>query len=134
MRFPYNPGRIPDTLAELAPALREEFWNIKRAFEYSEPVQTPTFSGAWVGTGSGVRDAGYYMDSLGRVWLQGAVSVGVSGTAAWTMPERFWPRAGVVRLNLRGSGNDFIDISTAGVVTITTSSVVTALDGLSYRP
>jgi hypothetical protein len=45
MRFPYNPGRIPDTLAELAPALREEQWALKRALEGAPILSTKKLTG-----------------------------------------------------------------------------------------
>jgi hypothetical protein len=136
MTFAYTPGDPPENdHNELVRWLREEVWRIKRGLDAVDPAMPLTLINAWtIPTGSQLRVPACRMDPFGEVHLQGGITAGVSGTVAWVAPRAHWPKTGTVRLNLRGTGNDFIDIDTSGNATVTTSSVYTALDGLSYWP
>jgi hypothetical protein len=135
MTFAYNPGDVPEDPREIVRFLREELSRLKRGLESVDRAMPLTLTGAWTGpAGSSLRDPACRMDQFGKVHLQGAIATGASGTVAWVAPVAHRPKTGTVRLNLRGTGNDFIDIDTSGNATVTTSSVYTALDGLSYWP
>lgn len=63
----------------------------------------PTFTNSWVNSDNGLttpgggtnRDAGYYKDSTGRVWLTGTIKTGTTGTTAFTLPAGFRPKQNV---------------------------------------
>lgn len=87
---------------------------------------TPTLSGTWVNAATYLT-VGYRKEGT-RVYLRGALQSGTSGSTAFTLPTGFRPTA---KVRLGGSGSAVVEITTAGVVTVTGTGI-TGLDGLSF--
>lgn len=95
-----------------------------------------TFSGTWANAGGVYLSAGYYKDPFGRVYLQGRISGGTSGTAAFTLPLKYRPKGTVAYQVADPAGNSgYVTITSAGVVTPTSTSGTPAvnLDSISFR-
>lgn len=97
------------------------------------------FDNSWVNFGGSEQDAEYIM-AFGRVWLQGTIKTGTSGTSAFTLPVGFRPATskGFVVVT-GGTVPGRVIIATSGTVTPTNytgSAVATScrLDGIVFVP
>ena len=95
-----------------------------------------SFSGTWANAGGNYLDASYYKDPWGRVHLEGRITGGTSGTAAFTLPSGYRPKGTVAYQVADPAGNSgYVTITSAGVVTPTSTSGTPAvnLDSISFR-
>jgi hypothetical protein len=106
----------------------------------AQPWQVPTYQNSWQDAGGSL--AGYRI-SNGRVWFQGIVNGGASGTVAFTLPTAYRPTSGTVNPNpdmtCFAPGNvvpfAFMAVTgSSGTVAIEYPSSTTAvfLDGVSF--
>lgn len=84
------------------------------------------------------RSAGFYRDR-GRVYLTGVIKSGTSGTAAFTLPEGYWPRSTIncELIAVASGGPARLQVSNDGDVTpidLSSSAVATyiSLEGVSF--
>ena len=56
-----------------------------------DAVTAPSFQNSWTDYGNGYEATGYYQDKSGRVHLEGVITAGVIGTAAFTLPPNYAP-------------------------------------------
>ena len=96
------------------------------------------FTGTWVNTGGGLREAGFTKDAAGLVHMVGNVQSGTTGTAVLTLPVGHRPLATVAFscLNTQVPELAVVTITSAGVVTATFATPALAkisLDNISFR-
>lgn len=126
----------PDPLGRMVKAFTTSIKNLDRRLRLLETRevklqdwQTPTLAGAWANTGSGFSVAGYYKQD-GVVHLRGNLSSG-TGTI-FTLPVGYRPQYQIVS-GAVATGGGQVQISTSGVVSLTTGTAPISLDGLSFR-
>ena len=102
-----------------------------------EDRQTPTLLNSWVDYGSGYESASYWKDKCDVVHLSGLVKSGTTtdGTAIFTLPEGYRPRASEKFITVSLNAICVIDIYSSGNVTIRTGadSGWLSLSGISFR-
>lgn len=103
----------------------------------SSALQSVSFATGWSNNGGGYNDAKFYR-SGGRVWLQGAVKNGGTGTGAiFTLDSGYRPPATMAFPVAIFGATGQITISTGGVVTDATfsagSKAFLSLEGVSFR-
>jgi hypothetical protein len=101
----------------------------------SEPAWVaPTLLNSWVNTGGGAVGAGYYKDSLGRVWVRGRVKSGTSGTVVFTLPAGFRPSASEYYTVLaQGGVLGYMEIQSDGDVIVTAPNTNDCVLQASFR-
>jgi hypothetical protein len=99
----------------------------------------PTFQNSWVDYGSPFATAGFYVDPIGRVHLEGVVtnpsSPGPTSTV-FILPTGYRPPANLAFAVAAGTGSpvvEDVDILTDGTVLAFGGNQVVALDGISFR-
>ena len=78
----------------------------------------PAFEGTWVNFGSTHLSAAFYKDSFERVWVQGSVKSGSTGTTIFTLPEGYRPSKIVVLPTVQASAaaGAWIEVLSTGAV------------------
>lgn len=79
-------NRVQDQLVEVLNPLIRRFQRT-----VSNTWTAPTLLNSWVNAGSGRPNAGYLLDAIGYVHVQGRVKSGASGTTAFQLPPGFRP-------------------------------------------
>jgi len=99
-----------------------------------QPVLVGAFSGTWVNYGATRNAAGYYLDDVGDVCLQGVIKDGTINTAAFTLPAGLRPDKAVEHIVNANGAAGFLHIDTAGVVTpISGDPSKFSLEGVRFR-
>lgn len=101
-----------------------------------EAVIAPSLGASWADVGTPDLVSGYYKHA-GRVWLEGRITGGTSGSSPFTLPTGYRPSA-TVRIPIvssTGGSPAEVVITSAGVVTINYSGSTPniSLDGVSFR-
>lgn len=94
-----------------------------------------SFTNGWGNDTGTDMDVGYYKDPWGRVYLQGRVSGGTSGTSAFTLPEGYRP-AGTARFRVVDSGGAAsvaVNLDGTVVVTVGGTPKEANLDSVQFR-
>jgi hypothetical protein len=93
------------------------------------------FTNGWANFGSGYEPASYYKDTAGRVYLQGMITGGTIGLAAFTLPAGCRPSGQIVFDAQANSALGRVDVFPNGAVVVQTpsSNVGVSLSGLSFR-
>jgi len=108
--------------------------------DYPEPANAPTLINGWANIGGGDLVAGYYRYGR-RVYLDGHITGGVSGSVCLVLPVGYRPSATVefMCFSISGGGGSgghaYATITTNGNVTLTMSGSATdvSLDNTSFR-
>lgn len=105
---------------------------------YSWPFNYITsFTNSWVnnnGIHTARNPAGWYQDATGKVFLTGAISGGVNGNSAFTLPASQRPSATELFCIATSGGIGRVDVNAAGNVTPIQGSGTYYLDGISFYP
>jgi hypothetical protein len=100
----------------------------------ANPWLTPSYTNSWVNFGSGFATGGYMKDRLGFVHLNGLISTGTIGTAAFTLPVGYRPALTQDLGTISNNATGVVQVTNTGVVTPSTgSSTWVSLCGLTYR-
>ena len=100
-----------------------------------------TFENSWANQGGGATPARFYKDQMGRVYVEGVIDTGVSGTTAFTLPVGYRPdyiTSYIVSNNSGGPGPGGayvrVNIYTTGAVQPDfTGGTNIRLDGVNFR-
>jgi hypothetical protein len=93
----------------------------------------PAYAGAWANYGTTRAPAGFRKDITGRVYLRGAVALGVITTTAFTLPTGYRPPYDVAFAVASNSAFGYVYVNTVGNVTPQVgSNVWVSLDGISF--
>lgn len=97
-------------------------------------VPSAAFTNLWVNVGGTSETAAYRKDPLGVVHLKGSVSTGTIGTAVFTLPVGYRPKA-IVRFAVDSNGAyGMCNVTSAGAVNAATGSNVRfSLDGVRFK-
>lgn len=102
--------------------------------EITRPGQ-PGFQNSWVNFGSGWRNAGFWRDPFGMVYLRGLIKSGTVGSAAFTLPPGFRPAVSETFPTLSNGALGRVSVYTDGTVVPETPSNNTyvSLSGIFVR-
>lgn len=94
----------------------------------------PAFLNSWTNYGTGYETAEYYKDGNGRVSLSGIIKSGSVGSAAFTLPGGYRPRAREAFAVLTNTGIGQLDVlSTGDVIPATGGNGYVSLSGITFR-
>lgn len=97
--------------------------------DFDGALSPPTFANGWTATGDPYIEARFYRDRIGNVRLQGTLSPGTSGLAAFTLPSGYRPSKRVW-FAVRGGS---VVIEPTGEVIPTSPGTSISLDGISFQ-
>ena len=109
-----------------------------KANRVQEAWITPTLLNGWTAVNSTSNPVGYYIDTLGRVWLRGLITGGTLATTAFQVPIGYRPLVNVNYITFSGFTNNntagkVYSNATGNVLIGSTANVNISLDGISWR-